>query len=52
MSFTVDHVEPLSHNEDRALDHKNLKAAHLKCNASKGNTAGDHVKNTRTSRNW
>lgn len=49
-SFTVDHVEPLSLNEDRALDRTNLKAAHRDCNSRKGNGADGNVQ--RHSRNW
>ena len=49
-SFTVDHVEPLSLNQDRALDRSNLQAAHRDCNSRKGNKAADNVQ--RHSRNW
>ena len=50
MSFTVDHVEPLSLNVERALDRTNLKAAHRSCNSSKGNGDGELV--VRNSREW
>ena len=41
-SFSVDHIEPFSLNAELRLARENLAAAHLGCNASKGNrTPGD-----------
>jgi 5-methylcytosine-specific restriction endonuclease McrA len=36
MSWSLDHVEPLSHHPDRLLDRTNCRAAHLKCNSTRG----------------
>jgi hypothetical protein len=36
MSWSLDHVEPLSHHPDGLLDRTNCRAAHLGCNSTRG----------------
>ena len=38
-AFTADHVQPLSLHPDLAEDPTNLRAAHRRCNGSRGNRA-------------
>ncbi|MGW6257633.1 HNH endonuclease [Streptomyces sp. NPDC055085] len=49
MSWTLDHVLPLSAHPHLALDRDNACVAHRRCNSSKGNRM--HAK-SRTSKNW
>lgn len=51
-STVVDHIEPLSHNDHRALDLTNLAAVHKRCNEIKGNGSPHRVAATRNSRTW
>ncbi|WP_256334664.1 HNH endonuclease [Lentzea albidocapillata] len=48
MSFTVDHVVPLSRGGPATLD--NSRSAHRSCNSSKGNRP--HKPDLKTSREW
>ena len=50
MSFSVDHVEPLSLREDLALSPTNLRGAHLICNTKRGNA--ENSKKLQNSQNW
>lgn len=46
LSFSADHIEPVSRRPDLALSYDNLRAAHRVCN-QKGQPAA-----TRSSRDW
>ena len=50
MSFSVDHIEPVSLHPHLALERSNLQAMHLSCNSSKGN--GTRRAKVPTSRDW
>lgn len=50
MSFSVDHIEPVSLRPELAMERTNLQAMHLGCNSSKGNGAARTQ--VATSRDW
>lgn len=50
MSFTVDHVIPISIDQSKAEDITNLRPAHKTCNSRKGNRDG--FERPRFSRRW
>jgi 5-methylcytosine-specific restriction endonuclease McrA len=50
MSFTVDHLIPISIDETKAEDITNLRPAHKTCNSRKGNR--DYFERARFSRRW
>jgi 5-methylcytosine-specific restriction endonuclease McrA len=50
MSWTMDHVLPLSKYPSLALEITNIREAHRRCNSSKGN--GTNNANGKISRNW
>lgn len=53
--WTLDHVIPVEHRPDLALDRSNARAAHLRCNQSRGDLpprAARHAGPLTTSRAW
>lgn len=50
MSFTVDHLIPISKDESKAEDLSNLRPAHKTCNSRKGNR--DTFERGKFSRRW
>lgn len=51
MSFTLDHLEPVSKRPDLLLDKANARAAHRRCNSSRGNRTAPKPQ-IRASRRW
>ncbi|WP_408909508.1 HNH endonuclease [Streptomyces solicavernae] len=52
MSWTVDHVLPLSLYPHLALEISNMREAHRTCNSSRGQGNGRGNANGKVSRNW
>lgn len=50
MSWTVDHVQPLSLYPELALDMGNMREAHRRCNSARGQ--GNRGNKGKISRNW
>jgi 5-methylcytosine-specific restriction endonuclease McrA len=51
LSFTLDHVLPVSKRPDLLLDRANARPAHRACNSSKGNRTAARPQQ-RASRRW
>ncbi|MER7738879.1 HNH endonuclease [Streptomyces sp. NPDC096538] len=53
LSFTLDHLEPVSKRPDLLLAKENARAAHRRCNSSRGNrTTTPKAAPQRASRRW
>ncbi|MGQ5580899.1 HNH endonuclease [Streptomyces sp. ECR3.8] len=54
LSFTLDHLEPVSKRPDLLLSRENARAAHRRCNSSRGNRTTTQPKAApqRASRRW
>lgn len=53
MSWSMDHIKPMSEYPDLALERSNVRAAHYRCNSSRGNrTPVKPPPPLRVSRRW
>ncbi|MEV5184242.1 HNH endonuclease [Streptomyces werraensis] len=54
LSFTLDHLEPVSKRPDLLLSRENARPAHRRCNSAKGNRTkpSPRVASQRASRRW
>ncbi|MGN7136781.1 HNH endonuclease [Streptomyces pseudogriseolus] len=53
LSFTLDHMQPVSKRPDLLLSRENARAAHRRCNSSRGNrTTQPKAAPQRASRRW